>query len=115
LHKPLSIWEIYRTPAALAHRLHYSDHQVEVDPKMALTKLQLIGELKHEINSPLAAIRNALYLVAARTDDPEIHRYLQLADHEAARVAQILKNANQLDENKRVHTLAPRADAVSAA
>ena len=31
---------------------------------MALTKKELIRELKHQINSPLAAIRNALYLAA---------------------------------------------------
>ena len=82
---------------------------------MALTKQQLIGELKHEINSPLAAIRNALYLAAARTDDQEIKRYLQLADHEASHISQILKNADQINENKRVHIISSRADAASAA
>jgi hypothetical protein len=30
--------------------------------EMAFGKKELIRELKHEINSPLAAIRNALYL-----------------------------------------------------
>ena len=43
---------------------------------MALSKEGLIQELKHEIHSPLAAIRNALYLAAIRTDDPETQRYL---------------------------------------
>ena len=49
---------------------------------MALSKEGLIQELKHEIHSPLAAIRNALYLAAIRTDDPETQRYLVLADAE---------------------------------
>lgn len=89
---------------------------------MALTKQQLIGELKHEINSPLAAIRNALYLAASRTGDPEIKRYLLLADAEAARISAVLrnanqidKNANQIDENKQVHVITAHADAASAA
>jgi nitrogen-specific signal transduction histidine kinase len=47
--------------------------------------------LKHEINSPLAAIRNALYLVAVRTHDPELERYLRLADAEVSRISQSLK------------------------
>jgi signal transduction histidine kinase len=112
LHKSVSIWEIYGNPGALVHRLQY---QISVEVKMALTKRQLIGELKHEINSPLAAIRNALFLAATRTDDPEIQRYLQLADHEAARISQVLKNANQIDENKRIHIIEPHSDAASAA
>lgn len=82
---------------------------------MALTKLELIGELKHEINSPLAAIRNALYLAAARSNDPELKLYLDLADHEVSRISAILKNANQLDENKRLHSIESYAKAASAA
>lgn len=51
----------------------------------------VIAELSHEINSPLAAIRNALYLVACRSSDPEVHRYLEIADDEAARIAAVLR------------------------
>ena len=36
----------------------------------------LIAELSHQINSPLAAIRNALYLAGGQTDDPVVLRYL---------------------------------------
>jgi len=69
---------------------------------MALRKDELIGELKHEINSPLAAIRNALYLAAARVRDPEVRRYLALADEEVSRIAKVLNEAEQLVENKRL-------------
>lgn len=82
---------------------------------MALTKQELIGELKHEINSPLAAIRNALYLAAVRSNDPELKRYLELADQEVSRIAAVLKNANQLDENKRLRLIERFAAAASAA
>ena len=51
----------------------------------------LVAELSHQINGPLAAIRNALYLVSCHSNDPEVHRYLEIADEEAARIAAILK------------------------
>lgn len=82
---------------------------------MRISKQELLGKLKHEINSPLAAIRNALYLVAVRTHDPELERYLRLADAEVSRISAILQNANQTDENKRVQVIPPLEDAVPVA
>ena len=82
---------------------------------MALSKEGLIQELKHQIHSPLAAIRNALYLAAIRIDDPEALRYLALADAEITRIAAVLKNANQIEENKQVHVLIPSMGKASAA
>jgi signal transduction histidine kinase len=82
---------------------------------MALTNRELVQELQHEINSPLAAIRNALYLAALQSSDPEALRYLELAEAEISRIAAVLKNANQIDENKRVHILVPFLDSASAA
>lgn len=82
---------------------------------MSLSNEGLIQELKHEIHSPLAAIRNALYLAAIRTDDPETLRYLTLAETEISRIVAVLKNANQIQENKQVSVLIPRANAASAA
>ena len=74
---------------------------------MALSKEGLIQELKHEIHSPLAAIRNALYLAGVRLNDPEALRYLELAETEVRRIAAVLKNADQIEENKQVHVLIP--------
>ena len=82
---------------------------------MALSKEGLIQELKHEIHSPLAALRNAIYLAGARTDDPETLRYLALADAEASRIAAVLKNAHQIEENKQVRVLIPLMGAAFAA
>ena len=82
---------------------------------MALRKDELIGELKHEINSPLAAIRNALYLAAVRVRDPEVRRYLRLADEEVSRIAQVLNEAEQLVENKRLLLSVPRSEAAPSA
>jgi nitrogen-specific signal transduction histidine kinase len=82
---------------------------------MALTKEGLIQELKHEIHSPLAAIRNALYLAAVRSHDPETLRYLALAGAEISRIAAVLKNADQIEQNKQVHILIPSMGKASAA
>src|SRR5512146_3335132 len=52
---------------------------------------RMAATIAHEINNPLAAAMNALYLVAA-ADLPEKARApLQLAEHELERVAHITK------------------------
>ena len=40
---------------------------------MGSSKKEMICELKHQINSPLAAIRNALYLTAVRVRERVEH------------------------------------------
>jgi nitrogen-specific signal transduction histidine kinase len=98
----------------LADGLHYQWFDRE-GSNMALTKERLIQELKHEIHSPLAAIRNALYLAAVRSDDLETLRYLELAHAEISRIAAVLKNAHQIQENKQVQFLIPSMGKASAA
>jgi nitrogen-specific signal transduction histidine kinase len=83
--------------------------------KMAQTKQQLVRELNHEIHSPLAAIRNALYLAAVRSSDATTLHYLELADAEISRIAAVLRKANQTHENKRVQILIPSIPPLSAA
>ena len=51
------------------------------------SQYRLIAEISHQINSPLAAIRNALYLAITRTKDAEVLRYLRLADEEVTAIA----------------------------
>jgi nitrogen-specific signal transduction histidine kinase len=76
---------------------------------------EMIRELKHQINSPLAAIRNALYLTGVRVSDPEVERYLKLADEEVTRIAMVLNEAEQLNENKRLHLFLVAAEAAGSA
>jgi signal transduction histidine kinase len=52
---------------------------------------RLIAEVSHQINSPLAAIRNALYLAASRTHDSDVHRYLALANQEITSITNRIK------------------------
>ena len=82
---------------------------------MAQTKKDLVRELNHEIHSPLAAIRNALYLAAVRSSDPATLRYLELADAEISRIAAVLRKVNQPNENKRVQVLISTIQPLSAA
>jgi hypothetical protein len=55
----------------------------------------VVTNLNHKINSPLAAIRNALYLAGCRTADPKIQHYLRLAEEEVAAIAEILRSARK--------------------
>src|SRR5438477_7234594 len=61
-------------------------------------KQHLIAELSHQINSPLAAIRNAVYLAACQTDDPALLRYLKIADEEITAIAGILRTTRVVIE-----------------
>jgi signal transduction histidine kinase len=64
---------------------------------------RLMIEVSHHINSPLAAIRSALYLAATRTDDPEVLRYLQLADAEAASIINAISGLREIAERRQLH------------
>jgi signal transduction histidine kinase len=53
----------------------------------------LLSELNHRIHSPLAAVRNALTLIGLRSNDPEIQRYVELAQREAEYIGHTLREA----------------------
>jgi signal transduction histidine kinase len=57
----------------------------------------LLLELNHRIHSPLAAIRNALTLIGLRSTDPEVQRYLELAQREAEYIGHTLREARAED------------------
>jgi signal transduction histidine kinase len=52
-----------------------------------------VAELNHKINSPLSAIRNALYLAGRRTQDRELLKYLELADEAVTSISRALEDA----------------------
>ncbi len=58
--------------------------------KLAVTG-RLAASIAHEINNPLEAVTNLLYLIRTCTDPREARRYLDDADQELARVAEIAK------------------------
>jgi hypothetical protein len=62
--------------------------------------MRRLAELNHKINSPLAAIRDALYLAACRTGDSENQRYLQLANSEISSITNTLRLARKSEFRK---------------
>ncbi len=68
-------------------------------PNVSSPTQLLVAELSHEINSPLAAIRSALYLASHRSEDVEVHRYLEIADNEVVRIAGILRDSRAEHES----------------
>lgn len=53
----------------------------------------LLVELSHELNTPLAVIRNALYLAGLRVSDPDVRNYLHLAEEAVDSASVILRHA----------------------
>jgi PAS domain S-box-containing protein len=67
--------------------------QVEKLEKMAAAG-QLAASLAHEINNPLEAVSNVLYLLAGRSDlDPASAGLISIANKEIARVARIVRQS----------------------
>ncbi len=58
--------------------------------KLAVTG-RLAASIAHEINNPLEAVTNLLFLMRSSPNQEEAQKYLADADHELARVAEITK------------------------
>lgn len=70
---------------------------------------RLASSIAHEINNPLEAVTNLLYLARQKASLPQVQEYLQAADHELRRVSAI---ANQ---TLRFHKQASNPESVEAA
>ena len=73
--------------ADLSHQKR-SEEVLRQTEKLAVAG-RLAASIAHEINNPLAAITNCLYLVQQTTMEPTGRAYLELAQNELDRVAQI--------------------------
>ena len=70
---------------------------------------RLAASISHEINNPLEAITNLLFLLKQESLPPQAENYLHLAEQELARVSQIA------GQTLRFHRQATRARAISPA
>ena len=58
--------------------------------KMAATA-RMASTIAHEINNPLEAIINLVFLAKSKSVDPEVLGYLDAAEHEMNRVSHIAR------------------------
>ena len=65
-----------------------SEEALRTNEKLAAVG-RLASSIAHEINNPLESVTNLLYLARLSSDSPEVQQYLDLADQELRRVANI--------------------------
>jgi signal transduction histidine kinase len=93
------------------------DHLVRRDRKRAeealrnSEKLATLGRMAatiaHEVNNPLEAVTNVLYLLGCCKLDPEAREYVKLAQQELDRVTLIVRQALSFSRNQTDHVAAP--------
>lgn len=66
------------------------ERTLRVTEKLAATG-RLAATVAHEINNPLEAVTNLLYLASGRVSDPTASEYLESAQYELKRIAQITR------------------------
>jgi len=62
----------------------------------AAAKGELAGELAHQINNPLQGLMHALYLLHQQVSGSEVNQYSAVAQSEAERVSQLVKEILRL-------------------
>ena len=78
-------------------RRHIRQEMIAAEALRKAEKLAVAGRLSasiaHEINNPLEAVTNLLYLMASATTLDQVKRYLVIAEDELARVSEITRQA----------------------
>jgi signal transduction histidine kinase len=68
-----------------------SEH-LRVEQQKLLAAAEMASELAHQINNPLSAVTGAVYMASLRpNDDPELKKFLTIADNEGKRLASIAR------------------------
>lgn len=73
---------------------------------------RLASSIAHEINNPLEAVTNLLYILRSRVQDPEDKALVQTAEEELARVSQIATHTLRFHKQSTSQTLVELKDVV---
>src|SRR5438309_1960795 len=81
-------------PYVLGLNVDVTDKKLAEETLLKTEKIAAVGRLassiSHEINNPLEAVTNLLYLAATNNDVEEIHKFVDTAQHELQRVTDIV-------------------------
>jgi len=92
--------EFYKTPKGHQRMIGVNvDITVRKEAEKALeaaAKGELAGELAHQINNPLQGLMHALYLLHQQVSGSEVNQYSAVAQSEAERVSQLVKEILRL-------------------
>jgi PAS domain S-box-containing protein len=80
------------------HRwLHFEELSSKISEKIALA--ELASELAHQLNNPLEALSNLIYLARTQAPDDELQRTLDEAEAQVARISMVVHNIITLEKS----------------
>lgn len=73
------------------------DKRLQLEKKLAAS--QLANELAHQINNPLEALTNLLYLLGGLAPSPEYRKHIEEAEQQLTRIATLVHSILALEED----------------
>lgn len=97
-----------------AERQHQSDEALRNTEKLAVAG-RLVATMAHEVNNPLAALRNLIYLAEHSTDLEEARSFTRMASQELERISEIIQHTLQFHRAPATASFTDLSEVVSSA